>query len=201
MMVENEPVSTTKPQADLFGAAPDLPEGLAYAPDALSRALEETLLAELPRLPFREFAFHGFTGKRRVVSFGYRYDFNGGGLTESDPIPDFLDAAREAAARFAGLAPDALKHAHLIEYRPGATIGWHKDRPDFEDVVGLSLLTPCTFRLRRKVSGKWERRAFTAEPRSVYLLRGPARHEWEHSIPALPTLRYSITFRSMAKGR
>jgi alkylated DNA repair dioxygenase AlkB len=171
---------------------------LAYAPDALTRAHEEALLAELPRLAFKEFAFHGFTGKRRVVSFGYRYDFNGGGLAETAPIPDFLNSAREAAARFAGLAPDALKHAHLIEYRPGATIGWHRDRPEFEDVIGLSLLTPCTFRLRRKAGGKWERRAFKAEPRSVYLLRGPARHEWEHSIPALPTLRYSITFRSMA---
>jgi alkylated DNA repair dioxygenase AlkB len=191
-------MSSAALQHDLFGAAPDLPEGLAYAPEALTRAQEEALLAELPRLPFREFAFHGFTGKRRVVSFGYRYDFEGGGLAQTDPIPEFLAPAREAAARFAGLAPDALKHAHLIEYRPGATIGWHRDRPEFEDVIGLSLLSPCTFRLRRKVAGKWERRAFTAEPRSVYLLRGPARYEWEHSIPALPTLRYSITFRSMA---
>ena len=194
-------MSAVERQDDLFGAAPDLPEGLAYAPDALTRAQEQALLAELPRLPFREFTFHGFLGKRRVVSFGYRYDHNGGGLAEADPIPEFLKPAREAAARFAGLAPDALKHAHLIEYRPGATIGWHRDRPEFEDVLGLSLLSPCTFRLRRKVCGKWERHSFTAEPRSVYLLRGPARHEWEHSIPALPTLRYSITFRSMATRR
>ena len=201
MMAENVPVSTAKRQADLFESGPALPEGLRYAPEALTPAQEEALLAELPRLPFKEFAFHGFTGKRRVVSFGYRYDFNGGGLTETDPIPDFLMPARAVAARFAGLAPEALKHAHLIEYRPGAAIGWHRDRPEFADVVGLSLLSPCTFRLRRKVGGRWERRAFTAEPRSAYLLRGAARHEWEHSIPALPTLRYSITFRSLAEER
>jgi len=188
-------------QRDLFNPAPDLPEGLAYASDVLTPAQEQALLAELPRLPFREFEFHGFVGKRRVVSFGYRYDFNGRGLSAADPIPDFLIPARAAAARFAGLAPDALRHAHLIEYRPGASIGWHKDRPEFADVIGLSLLSPCTFRLRRKVGGRWERHAFTAESRSIYLLRGPARHEWEHSIPALPTLRFSITFRSLAERK
>ena len=185
-------------QEDLFDAADSLPEGLRYAPNALTPAREEALVARLRHLPFKEFEFHGFLGKRRVVSFGYRYDFNGGGLREAEPIPDFLLPAREIAARFAGLDPAAMQHAHLIEYRPGASIGWHKDRPDFEDVVGLSLLSPCKFRLRRKAGNKWERRVFTAEPRSVYLLRGPARHDWEHSIPAMPTLRYSITFRSLA---
>jgi alkylated DNA repair dioxygenase AlkB len=187
-------------QNDLFEAADSWPEGLRYAPDAMTPAQEQALVSELGQLPFKEFEFHGFLGKRRVVSFGYRYDFNGGGLTETDPIPDFLLQAREVA-RFAGLNPDNLKHAHLIEYRPGATIGWHKDRPDFEDVIGLSLLSPCTFRLRRKAGNKWERRSFTAEPRSAYLLRGPARHEWEHSVPAVPTLRYSITLRSLSDGK
>ena len=188
-------------QTDLFDAAASLPEGLRYAADALTRAQENMLVAELRHLPFKEFEFHGFRGKRRVVSFGWRYDFNGGGLTQTDPIPEFLQPARKLAARFAGLEPDALKHAHVIEYRPGAAIGWHKDRPDFDDVIGFSLLSPCSFRLRRKAGSKWERRAFTAEPRSVYLLRGSARHEWEHSIPALPTLRYSITFRSLVADR
>jgi alkylated DNA repair dioxygenase AlkB len=187
-------------QEDLFDAADSLPEGLRYAPNALTPAREEALVVRLGHLPFKEFEFHGFLGKRRVVSFGYRYDFNGGGLRETEPIPDFLLPAREIAARFAGLDPAAMQHAHLIEYQPGASIGWHKDRPDFEDVVGLSLLSPCKFRLRRKAGNKWERRVFTAEPRSVYLLRGPARHDWEHSIPAMPTLRYSITFRALADG-
>src|ERR1043165_5183302 len=99
MMVENPPVSTAKRQGDLFEAASDLPEGLRYAGDALTRAQEAALLAELPRLPFREFEFHGFVGKRRVVSFGYRYDFNGGGLSEADPVPDFLAPPPQAAAR------------------------------------------------------------------------------------------------------
>src|SRR4051812_44917756 len=100
-------VSAVELQNDLFEAAASLPEGLRYAPDALTRAQEQALLAELPRLPFREFEFHGFLGKRRVVSFGFRYNFNGGGLTETDPIPEFLLPARAIAARFAGLAPEA----------------------------------------------------------------------------------------------
>jgi alkylated DNA repair dioxygenase AlkB len=110
-------------------------------------------------------------------------------------------AVRERAAHFAGLEPSALEHALLIEYAPGAGIGWHKDRPAFDDVIGISLLSPCRFRLRRKCGDRWERRSFTAEPRSAYLLRGPSRADWEHSIPPLEMLRYSITFRSMSRVR
>ena len=123
-----------------------------------------------------------------------------GGLGEAGEIPEFLLPVRERAARFAGLAPAALEHALIIEYQPGAAIGWHKDRPVFDDVIGLSLRSPCTFRLRRKAGAKWERRSFVAEPRSAYLLRGPSRTAWEHSIPPLDTLRYSVTFRSFAGG-
>ncbi|HEX4557581.1 MAG TPA: alpha-ketoglutarate-dependent dioxygenase AlkB [Xanthobacteraceae bacterium] len=173
---------------------------MRYAPDILSPAEEQALLAEIPALPFKEFEFHGFLGKRRVVSFGWRYDFGGGGLGKANEIPEFLLPARERAARFAGLAPAALEHALVLEYTPGAAIGWHKDRPVFDDVIGISLLAPCTFRLRRKAGAKCERRSLVAEPRSAYLLRGPARTDWEHSIPPLDTLRYAITFRSLATG-
>ena len=131
---------------------------------------------------------------RRLVG---HYDFNGGGLSKASAIPEFLLPLRERAACFADLQPSALEHALLIEYTPRATIGWHKDRPSFDDVIGISLVSPCTFRLRRKAGAKWERRSFTAEPRSAYLLCGASRTEWEHSIPALDTLRCSITFRSL----
>ena len=188
-------------QEDLFETASDLPEGMRYAPDVLSRDDERALLAEIPALPFKEFEFHGFLGKRRVVSFGWRYDFNGAGLGKANEIPEFLLPVRERAARFAGLAPEALEHALVLEYTPGAAIGWHKDRPAFDDVIGVSLLAPCSFRLRRKAGATWERRSLVAEPRSAYLLRGPARTDWEHSIPPLGTLRYSITFRSLAHQR
>jgi alkylated DNA repair dioxygenase AlkB len=188
-------------QEDLFETASDLPAGMRYAPDVLSRDDEQALLVEIPALPFKEFEFHGFLGKRRVVSFGWRYDFNGAGLGKANEIPEFLLPVRERAARFAGLAPAALEHALVLEYTPGAAIGWHKDRPVFDDVIGISLLAPCTFRLRRKAGAKWERRSLVAAPRSAYLLRGPSRTAWEHSIPPLDTLRYAITFRSLAPGR
>jgi alkylated DNA repair dioxygenase AlkB len=186
-------------QEDLFKIASDLPEGMRYAPDVLSPDDEQALLKEIPALPFKEFEFHGFLGKRRVVSFGWRYDFNGAGLGKTNEIPEFLLPVRERAARFAGLAPEALEHALVLEYTPGAAIGWHKDRPAFDDVIGISLLAPCTFRLRRKAGAKWERRSLVAAPRSAYLLRGPSRTAWEHSIPPLDRLRYAITFRSLAR--
>jgi alkylated DNA repair dioxygenase AlkB len=101
----------------------------------------------------------------------------------------------------AGIAPDDLPHALVTEYGPGATIGWHRDKGVFGDVIGISLLSPCVFRLRRKVGAKWERYSLTAEPRSAYLLRAASRTEWEHSIPAVDALRYSVTFRTLRPGR
>jgi alkylated DNA repair dioxygenase AlkB len=187
-------------QKDLFERASELPEGMRYVPEAISPEEEQALLAVLPALAFKEFEFHGFLGKRRVVSFGWRYDFDGSGLHKAGEIPEFLLPVRDCAARVAGLEPTALEHALLIEYRPGAGIGWHRDRPAFDDVIGISLNSPCTFRLRRKSGSTWERRSLTAEPRSAYLLRGRARTEWEHSIPPLETLRYSVTFRSLSPG-
>jgi alkylated DNA repair dioxygenase AlkB len=193
------PVATK--QKELFPAPDDLPEGMQYATDIISANEEQELLRQLPALPFKEFEFHGFLGKRRTVSFGWHYDFNGGGLGKTGAIPDFLLPVRARAAAFADMPSEALEHALLIEYRPGAGIGWHRDRPQFGDVIGLSLLTPCTFRLRRKAGSKWERRSLVAERRSAYLLRGPSRHEWEHSIPPLESLRYSITFRTLDQVR
>jgi alkylated DNA repair dioxygenase AlkB len=154
------------------------------------------LTDQIASLPLKEFEFQGFLGKRRIVSFGWRYDFNGGGLKKTDDIPEFLFPVREQAAAFAGLPPERLQQVLLTEYKPGVQIGWHKDRSVFGDVVGISLLSSCTFRLRRKTGTKWERVSIVAEPRSAYLLSGPSRSEWEHSIPGVEALRYSITFRN-----
>ena len=174
-----------------------LPEGLDYRAEFLSRQEERELAERLRALPFREFEFHGFHGKRRTVSFGWHYAFDGSGLTEAEPIPDFLAAARQRAAELARVEAHALQHALIIEYAPGAGIGWHRDRPVFGDVVGISLLAPARIRLRRRQGEKWQRASLAAEPRSAYLLTGPARREWEHSIPPMEQLRYSITFRTL----
>src|SRR4051794_38578712 len=184
-------------QADLFDSPPAvLPDGFRYQPDLIANDEERTLAAHIGALPLKEFEFQGFLGKRRIVSFGWRYDFNGGGLEKTDDIPEFLFPVRELAAAFAGLPPERLQQVLLTEYKPGVQIGWYKDRSVFGEVVGISLLSSCTFRLRRKNGTKWERVSIVAERRSAYLLSGPARTEWEHSIPGVEALRYSITFRN-----
>ena len=183
-------------QKTLFETASELPDGMRYAADVLTPHEEQALLEQIPALPFKEFEFHGFLGKRRIVSFGWRYDFNGGELQKTEDMPPFLLPVRGQAAAFAGLPPERLQQVLLTEYKPGVQIGWHKDRSVFGEVVGISLVSSCTFRLRRKVGGQWKRASIVAEPRSAYLLSGPARTEWEHSIPAVDELRYSITFRN-----
>jgi alkylated DNA repair dioxygenase AlkB len=188
----------TEDQIALFGETrPTLPDGFRYRPDVLTHDEEGKLLAHFKELPFKEFEFHGFTGKRRTVSFGWKYSFSDAKLYKSDDIPAFLLAAREKAARFADIEPLDLQQVLVTEYGPGAAIGWHRDKNVFGDVIGISLLSPCVFRLRKKVGSKWERVSIDAEPRSIYLLRGASRTEWEHSIPPVDQLRYSITFRSL----
>lgn len=177
-------------------AGPALPDGFAYAPEFLTAQEEQELAAWLATLPFEPFQFRGYEGKRRVVSFGWQYDFTRSHLIKADDMPAELLAVRARAAAFAGLAPKDLQQCLLNEYLPGAPIGWHRDRPMFEKVVGISLLAPCTFRLRRRIGEGFERRALELAPRSIYRITGEARSGWEHSIPPVKAHRYSITFRN-----
>ena len=124
------------------------PEVLGW--NSLGPEEEGSLLGEIERLPFREFQFQGFIGKRRTVSFGWRYDFNGGGLSKTEDLPEFLVFIRARAEAFAGIAPGNFQQVLITEYGPGAGIGWHKDRSVFGEVLGISLLSSCAFRLRRK---------------------------------------------------
>jgi alkylated DNA repair dioxygenase AlkB len=174
-----------------------LPEGFSYCPRVISADDESRLLAEIEPLPFKEFQFQGFEGKRRVVSFGWRYDHNEHKALPADPIPSFLrDVCRKIQAA-SGFELPELEQVLVTEYAPGAPIGWHKDRPVFGNVMGLSLASPCTFRLRKSEGdGKWQRVSLRLEPRSAYLLADAARWNWEHSIPPADALRYSITFRN-----
>src|SRR5262245_9454831 len=184
-------------QLDLSEFAPPLPEGFKYRRNALSPQDEQTLIDQIHRLPFQHFKFQGYTANRRVVSFGWRYDFNHKAVQKAEEIPPFLLPLRELAGAFSGLPAKDLQQASVIEYCPGAAIGWHRDKAVFGDVIGVSLLSPCRFRFRRPSGSKWERASLAVEPRSVYLLRGPSRAEWEHSIPSMDALRYSITFRNI----
>lgn len=184
-------------QLSLLEPLPLLPEGFEYRAELVSLEEEAELLEHFRELDFREYEFHGYLGKRRVVSFGLNYDPNESTVPSTADIPGFLLPLRQKAADFAELAPAELQQALVTEYTPGAAIGWHRDRPAYRDVIGVSFSSSCRFRFRCKRGGSWERASLIVEPRSVYLLRGPARTEWQHSIPPAERLRYSVTFRSM----
>ena len=184
-------------QLRLFESAPEMPGGFTYQPEVFSKLFEQELVGTIAGLRFKEFEFHGYTGKRRVVSFGWRYDYDAEMAYRVESIPDFLLPLRGYAARIAGLKPESLQQALVTEYQAGVSIGWHRDKAVYGQVVGVSLLSACTFRLRLKSGPTWLRKSFRVEPRSIYVLDGPARTEWEHSIPAVDALRYSITFRNL----
>lgn len=175
------------------------PAGFAYRPDFVSRSEEQHLARIFETLLFTPFEFHGYLGKRRIVSYAHRYDYTSRSLRPADPLPDWLAPFRQAAADFLGLASSSLQHALVTEYTPGAGIGWHRDKPEFEHVVAISLLAPCTLRFRRERDGGWFRAKQVVAPRSVYKLSGEARNVWEHSIPPVDNLRYSVTFRNLRR--
>ena len=185
-------------QPDLFGATAPVVPGVATSAEIVSRGEERALIAAIDATEPTPFRFQGWLGKRLTTSFGWTYDFDAGRTMEAPPIPDFLNAVRERAAAFAGLTAGELVQALLIRYDPGAGIGWHRDRPMFEHVIGISLGAPATMRLRRRRPGGFDRASLPLAPREAYHLSGEARHDWEHSIAPIEETRWSITFRSLA---
>jgi alkylated DNA repair protein (DNA oxidative demethylase) len=181
---------------DLFDTP--LVPGLTATDNLVTTAEEPALIAAIDAAGLSPFRFQGWTGKRLTVSFGWTYDFDKAQLLRGDPLPHWLQPFRDRAAEFAGLPADDLVQALLIRYDPGAGIGWHKDRPTFEHVVGLSLGAPAVMRFRRRRGEKFERRNVPLAPRAAYHLSGEARHEWEHSIAEMEQTRWSVTFRSFA---
>ena len=167
---------------------PDGPAGFRYEPDLIEAAEEQHLIRAIEPLAFAAFEFQGFFGKRKVISFGWRYDFNGGGLERADDIPEFLLRLREAAGRAFGLDAAKLQQVLLTQYPPGAAIGWHKDRSVFGDVVGISLAAACTFRFRRKAGTGWERRSLVLAPRLSAAGRIPHGLAAQHSGRRGPAL-------------
>jgi alkylated DNA repair dioxygenase AlkB len=190
-------------QPELFAAPTAWPDGFRYAEDFLSAGDEAALLAELERLPFTNAQYKEWTANRRVVSYGGRYDFSANKLKPAGPIAPFLLDLRSAAAAFIGVPAEELTHALVAEYRAGTQLGWHRDVPEFELVVGISLKGPARMRLRRypHVVGSGSRSlAIDLAPRSIYSLRDEARWGWQHAISPTPGLRYSITFRTLRRN-
>ena len=184
-------------QSDLFGRV--LLPGLEAAESFITKAEEAALIGHIEQAGLETFKFQQWEGKRRTRSFGWSYDFQTGVFARAAPIPDWLAPIADRAERFAALPPGALAQALLISYGPGAGIGWHKDRPVFEHVIGISLGGEAAMRFRRRRHDKFDRFALPLAPRSIYRLAAEARHAWEHSIAPIETARWSITFRSLAR--
>jgi alkylated DNA repair dioxygenase AlkB len=191
------PTRNVMSQAQLFEAPDELPSGLVYQPGFLSAAEESVLLAGIASLDLKEAKYKEFTAKRRVASFGAGYDYDANELTPAPIIAPFLLPLRSRIAEWTATPEDAFGYALVAEYRPGTQLGWHRDVPHFEMVVGVSLGTPATMRFRR-YPPKPRAPVFTLElePRSAYVLRNEARWGWQHAIAPTRELRWSITFRT-----
>jgi DNA oxidative demethylase len=177
------------------------PEGLVYKPELLSVDEEEELLGQFESLRFDPIVLHGRAARRTGRHFGLDYDYESRTPLPGEPVPDWLLPARERAAALAGHAPEELVEILVQRYPEGSTIGWHRDAPAFDTVIGISL--GGTSRLRFQRGKRENRRVWEVElaPRSGYVLSGEARRSWEHSIPPTKKLRYSITFRTLRDGK
>lgn len=176
--------------------------GLQLREEFIGEREHDELIRSLEVADLTPFRFQGWMGKRKTKTFGWRYDFDDASFLPADPIPDWLLLLRKRAAEFAGVAPEDFAHVLLARYDPGAGIGWHRDRPQFDLVVGISLGSAATMRFRQRTAEGFRRANVRLEPRSAYLLSGEARQDWEHSIAPGEQLRFSITFRTLSeKGR
>jgi alkylated DNA repair dioxygenase AlkB len=191
-------------QGELFRIPQALPRGFVYQPDFINREEEVFLLDEIRNLPLAEAKYKEYTAKRRIVSYGGTYDYSNNELMPAGPIPPFLHPLRERIAAWVNVPATRFGHALIAEYKTGTQLGWHRDVPEFEMIVGVSLAGYCRMRLRRyppKSGRATETLSLDLEPRSVYSMRGEARWGWQHSVPPTKTLRYSITFRTrLEKG-
>lgn len=186
----------------LFSVLPALPEGFHYFPDFISEEEERELVKLIKAYALKNMIFQGFEAKRKVLSFGYDYHFDTRQLSEAKPIPaEFQSLLAKTGAQL-GIPAEAFAKLLLTEYDTGTVINWHRDAPPFEKIAGISLLSDCTFKLRPYEKAKQNRAAvksFTVERRSLYLMEGEAREQWEHSIAPVKAPRYSITIRTLRK--
>lgn len=197
-------------QLELIADEAPLPPGFIYRSDFISEDDERRVVELIAGLRFSAVVMRGVAAKRRTAHFGRSYEFESFKVGPAPPIPEFLLPFRERAAFLASHRPDEFIEALVSEYSPGAAIGWHRDAPPFGVIVGLSLLAPCTMKFRPwpvpakgALRGKKRIRlpSQTLEPRSVYVIDGQARANWQHHIPPAEALRYSVTFRTLRGER
>lgn len=194
-------MNTRMTRAPLFDA--DLPGGFLYCDDFITPDEAASLAEDIARVTFSTFEMRGVVARRRVAFFGMSYDAGG---APTGPMPVFLEPLRARIAGWARLDPEAFAMTLINEYPPGAPIGWHRDAPQYGITAGVSLLSSCRMKFRpyvtpvRHAAAGAKRIAthtLTLERRSAYLMTGPSRNDYEHHVPPVPALRYSITFRTL----
>jgi alkylated DNA repair dioxygenase AlkB len=201
-------------QTKLFDLGQELPNGFIYRPDFLTEEEEELLLAYIENLPLAHPSTRDHEAKRRIMSFGWGFNFKENKLIPGPALPRFLHRTQRKIAKWLDIAPARVAEALITEYTPGSAIGWHVDNESFEKIVGISLAGWCRMRLRPLYGirnnpdalvgaatasrrGKESVISIEVEPRSAYIMQGNARWQWQHSVAAVETLRYSITFRTL----
>src|SRR5262245_15606827 len=189
--------------SSFFEVSPKVPDGFVYHQDFISETEESELIREIQTLQLTPFKYYQFTGKRRTASFGWQYEFGSSDITKAPEAPAFLLPLRTRAGSFFGIDPNSLVQTSIIEYSIGSPIGWHRDIPHFGVVLGISLGAACRIRFRKysrarsKTSKRDEILAIELQPRSIYLVSGPSRESWQHSIPQVKALRYSVMMRTL----
>ena len=187
-------------QFAFFAKMPATPEELRYSDEFVSPSSEMELIERFGQLPLAPFQFGQYEGRRRVASFGFSYDYALRKLKHADPIPSWLTSLVQRVEAFGG--PDTkISQVLFTEYPAGVGVGWHRDKPHFDRIFGLSLGSSCKFRFRRPSGDKWDRFTLEAAPRSIYMMSGESRRVWEHSIPDVEAPRFSITFRTLAERK
>jgi alkylated DNA repair protein (DNA oxidative demethylase) len=197
--MQAHPITVYRPasyQSDLFPLA-GAPEGLLFEAAIMTPEEEATFLDTVKALPFGPFRMHGVDAKRRVVRFGLHYVAGEAAMTPAADFPISLEPLRSRAAANIGIPVGILSESLVTEYAPGAGIGWHRDSPPFGIVAGISLGGNCRMRFQCGEGKRRQTWAFELPPRSLYVMTGSAREEWQHSIPPVKESRWSITFRTL----
>jgi alkylated DNA repair protein (DNA oxidative demethylase) len=173
------------------------PEGLLFEPEIMTAMEEAAFLAVVKALPFGAFRMHGVDARRRVLRFGVHYLAGSAAMSPASDFPPALEPLRARGAAIAGVPAEALSESLVTEYTLGAGIGWHRDSPPFGIVAGISLSGACRMRFQRGEGELRQTWAIELPPRSLYVMSGSAREEWQHNIPPVKEPRWSITFRTL----
>jgi alkylated DNA repair dioxygenase AlkB len=190
-------------QTTLFPDAPaktehPMPEGFRYQPELIDAHEEKILAAAIAAMSLKPYQFRGFYANRNVIAFGFRYNYDSRRLERTADLPPLIKNLRAKVASFSGKPAEAFQQVLITEYVPGTALGWHRDRLQYGEIAGVSLLSAAKFRVRRHEGSRWMRASRIIEPRSVYIMADEVRLAWEHSIPAADVPRYSLTFRTLA---